>query len=131
MRRFTETQGFITTATMSQTKISPEQDNLVLQDIETPPTSPPAESKQETESTPSTPPSAETDPSSNKNKLKKTMSLSSEGDLDIDDDELEKLVPVLLEDASDGNLKAVTQILNLDLKTPNFSIAMATDDEGR
>ena len=113
---------------MSQTKISPEQDNLVLQDIETPPTSPPAESKQETESTPSTPPSAETDPSSNKNKLK---SLSSEGDLDIDDDELEKLVPVLLEDASDGNLKAVTQILNLDLKTPNFSIAMATDDEGR
>jgi len=118
---------------MSQTKISPEQDNLVVQDIETPPTSPPAESKQETESTPSTPPSAETDPSSNKNKLKKTMSLSlsSEGDLEIDDDELEKLVPVLLEDASDGNLKAVTQILNLDLKTPNFSIAMATDDEGR
>ena len=112
---------------MSQTKISPEQDNLVVQDIETPPTSPPAKSKQETESTPSTPPSAETDPSSNKNKL----SLSSEGDLDIDDDELEKLVPVLLEDASDGNLKAVTQILNLDLKTPNFSIAMATDDEGR
>ena len=107
---------------MSQTKISPEQDNLVLQDIETPPTSPPAESKQETESTPSTPPSAETD---------RNRSLSSEGDLDIDDDELEKLVPVLLEDASDGNLKAVTQILNLDLKTPNFSIAMATDDEGR
>ena len=72
LRRFTETQGF-TTATMSQTKISPEQDNLVLQDIETPPTSPPTKSKQETESTPSTPPSAETDPSSNKNKLKKTV----------------------------------------------------------
>ena len=102
---------------MSQTKISPEQDNLVLQDIETPPTSPPAESKQET------------DPSS-KTTIR-NRSLSSEGDLDIDDDELEKLVPVLLEDASDGNLKAVTQILNLDLKTPNFSIAMATDDEGR
>jgi len=63
--------------------------------------------------------------------IEKSLSLFSEGDLDIDEDELEKLVPVLLEDASDGNVDAVRQVLDLDAKTPNFSIAMAKDSEGR
>ena len=51
-------------------------------------------------------------------------------DLDIDEDELEKLVPVLLEDASDGNVEAVRQVLEIDAKT-HFSIAFQVDGEKR
>jgi hypothetical protein len=56
---------------------------------------------------------------------------SAENDLDIDEDELEKLVPVLLEDASDGNVEAVRQVLEIDAQTPNFSIAFQVDGEKR
>ena len=56
---------------------------------------------------------------------------SVESDLDIDEDELEKLVPVLLEDASDGNVEAVRQVLEIDAQTPNFSIAFQVDGEKR
>ena len=89
---------------MSSTKITPKTD-----DVE----NPPSKSNEA-----SSPPS-------------KKLSLLSGGNIDMDDDDLEKLVPVLLEDASDGNLEAVRQVLELDAKTPNFSIVMATDDEGR
>jgi ankyrin repeat protein len=93
---------------MSQTKVTPKSSSF-SSDIE----------------------SQEDDTSSSGAPVKKSLSLYSEGDLDIDEEELEKLVPVLLEDASDGNLEAVRQVLDLDAKTPNFSIAMEKDSEGR
>ena len=63
--------------------------------------------------------------------VEKSLSMIERGEVDVDEDDLRKLVPVLLEDASTGNLEAVTQILNLDDKTPNFSIDQQLDDEGR
>jgi ankyrin repeat protein len=114
---------------MSQTKIAPEatsDDTLAVTDLENgSPEASLTETKQDIESN-------ETSSStSSTSSPTKSLSLYSDGDLDIDDDELEKLVPVLLEDAADGNLEAVRQVLDLDAKTPNFSIAMAVDDEGR
>lgn len=61
----------------------------------------------------------------------KSLSMIERGEVEVDEDDLRKLVPVLLEDAASGNLESVTQILNLDDKTPNFSIDQQLDDEGR
>ena len=61
----------------------------------------------------------------------KVIPTGSSIDLHIDEDELEKLVPVLLEDASDGNVEAVRQVLEIDARTPKFSIAFQVDCEGR
>ena len=44
---------------------------------------------------------------------------------------LKKFTPILLEDASSNNLDSVKQILRLDKKFPQFSIGLATDEEGR
>ena len=65
----------------------------------------------------SSPPSAETDPeTSSKNKLKKTMSLSSEGDLDIDDDEKKTGNTTLKEE--DPWLKSIQTQINESITTP-------------
>ena len=77
------------------------------------------------------PPSSKTNDDGSNHSMKRKLSIHTDGDLIVEDSELEKLVPVLLEDASDGNVVSVRQILDLDAKTPNFSIATATDDEGR
>ena len=45
--------------------------------------------------------------------------------------DLEKLVPIFLEDAADGNTASITQMLDLDSKTDQFSIIKQKDDEGR
>ena len=45
--------------------------------------------------------------------------------------DLKKLVPVFLEDAADGNVNSIIQILELDSVTDDFSIVQQKDEEGR
>ena len=46
-------------------------------------------------------------------------------------DDLEKLVPIFLEDSADGNCDSIKQILDLDSKTDQYSILQQRDEEGR
>ena len=46
----------------------------------------------------------------------------SSQDRSVDKEDLMKLVPVLMEDAADGNLDSVRQILEVDARCPNLRI---------
>eukprot|EP00944_MAST-04C_sp_MAST-4C-sp1_P005805 g5805.t1 len=59
-------------------------------------------------------------------KLQKAKSYSA-----LTKDDLEKLVPIFLEDSADGNCDSIKQILDLDAKTDQYSILQQRDEEGR
>jgi anoctamin-10 len=51
--------------------------------------------------------------------------------LKLDPGDLAKLVPVFLEDAADGNARSISQLLDLDSKTAQYSIVLQCNEEGR
>ena len=51
--------------------------------------------------------------------------------LNLDPVDLAKLVPVFLEDAADGNARSISQLLELDSKTAQYSVVIQHNDEGR
>ena len=58
-------------------------------------------------------------------RLKKKKSYSA-----LKKDDLEKLVPIFLEDSADGNCDSIKQILDLDAKTDQYSILQQRDERG-
>ena len=62
---------------------------------------------------------------------KKDEVIKQESYAALSEDDLEKLVPIFLEDSADGNCESIKQILDLDSKTDQYSIIKQSDDEGR